>query len=675
MNEILITSTVLIAVILLVRMIFQGRVSQRLIYGVWLLVAVHLLIPVQLYKLDFSVLKAAQPLIQAISDKVEKPIAGMSREEAYSAVLQDYLVHDQTAFIPEVQEQLRQDAAIGIVPDEQTLAQLLNAYPQQELLRPEVQQQVEQQLSSRASMPTLGQITAVVWIVGLLLMAEWFILINLRFRRKLGKSRVPAEDLDCPIPVYISAEVASPCLVGTFKPAIYLTPESAAYPVILRHVLTHELTHWRHFDHVWSMVRCICLCIYWFHPLAWLAAYYSRRDCELACDEGSILRLGEEERITYGKSLLDVVSKAAAPVMLLHTATSMNETKRELKRRVKLIAKRRKISAIAVGAMAAICIIAAGCCCAAPAEVDAPQELSTNQAIVIHFPTEKCTYFHEELISRERYTYDQRAQLIKVEKFYAQEETPYELREYTYDVHGNLRSERKVSYEFDNDQTYYYDFTYGHDGTIVSLDAQHENPNIALSPEYYLAYDAAGRFIKASARDEAGNLVPVYELSYDADGRLLQIRDSRMGQDFVNVVAYTYDAQGRLESRQRTSIVHGVLHTQPADTWEYPAVNQVRYKEFTFTYEDGFLASILHKPYDSAIHQFSIDEFGNVTQDNSGASRCEYTYAAIEIVASDADLYRPYLGPFDLRSVLPQLITACIEDPLKDFLQSIDIYS
>ena len=136
----------------------------------------------------------------------------------------------------------------------------------------------------------------------------------------------------------------------------------------MRHVLTHELTHYAHKDHIWSVVRCVCLCVYWFDPLVWVAAWFSRRDCELACDEGALKRLGEGERIAYGRSLLDVVSHASTPANLMQTATSMNESKKQLRERVNFIVKKQKISIIAAVCMVIVCAIVAGCAAAGPAD-------------------------------------------------------------------------------------------------------------------------------------------------------------------------------------------------------------------------------------------------------------------------------------------------------------------
>ena len=71
-----------------------------------------------------------------------------------------------------------------------------------------------------------------------------------------------------------------------------------------RHVLAHELTHYRHGDHLWSLLRCVAVTLHWYNPLVWLAAALSRRDAELACDEGTLHRLGEEERTAYEISAL-----------------------------------------------------------------------------------------------------------------------------------------------------------------------------------------------------------------------------------------------------------------------------------------------------------------------------------------------------------------------------------
>ena len=54
MKEILITSSVLILLVLVLRLILRGKVRQKLLYAAWLLVALRLLVPIQFGQWSFS---------------------------------------------------------------------------------------------------------------------------------------------------------------------------------------------------------------------------------------------------------------------------------------------------------------------------------------------------------------------------------------------------------------------------------------------------------------------------------------------------------------------------------------------------------------------------------------------------------------------------------------------
>jgi len=324
MKEIVLTSGILILVIAAARLVFRGKVKQSLIYGMWLLVALRLLIPVQFGSFRFSFLTPAQPLTEAMTEIAQNPVSGPSRQEVYQNIEQLYIQQGQPVTSPAI--------------------------------RQAIQLQVEHTITA----PTIGQVLTVIWLLGAGLMAIWFIWINLRFQQKLRRGDRELLSVQAPVTVWVTGEVSSPCLVGLLRPAIYLTPASAQNPA-LDHVLAHELTHYRHKDHLWAFVRCLCLCLYWFHPLVWLAAFLSKRDCELACDEGALAKLGEDERIAYGKTLLEIVSQAGGHGHLLQTATTMNESKRQLKERVNYIVKQPKVWIAAAIAMVLICGVCFGC--------------------------------------------------------------------------------------------------------------------------------------------------------------------------------------------------------------------------------------------------------------------------------------------------------------------------
>src|SRR5262249_3210896 len=52
-----------------------------------------------------------------------------------------------------------------------------------------------------------------------------------------------------------------------------------------RVVICHELAHVARGDWVWQMLAELARGMYWFHPLAWLAASRLRQESERACDD------------------------------------------------------------------------------------------------------------------------------------------------------------------------------------------------------------------------------------------------------------------------------------------------------------------------------------------------------------------------------------------------------
>lgn len=360
MKEVLLTSSVLILAVIILRLVFRSKVSRRLIYSAWLLVALRLLIPIQFGQLDFSVLSQAEPVTEVITDIAQKPVSGPSREEVYNDTLHDYISQGQPVFIPEVQEQVESEIQQSGRPAVDVYDEVLESVKPETVILPEVNRQIETVVNETIS-PTIGQIALVVWIAGMTAMAGWFVGVNLSFRKNLRRSATALPDAECMPPVKVSAAIASPCVFGLLRPVIYLTPNCVEDPRVRRHVLTHELTHLRHGDHIWAWVRCICLCVYWFNPLVWVAASLSKRDCELACDEAALKILGEDERLAYGKTLVDMVSSVPAPGQLLETATAMHETKKQLKERVKCIVKQPKVFLTAAITLLLVLTIVTGC--------------------------------------------------------------------------------------------------------------------------------------------------------------------------------------------------------------------------------------------------------------------------------------------------------------------------
>ena len=295
MTEVLVSSTVLILALTALRWLLRGKIDPRLQYALWLLAALRLLLPVPLVSSPVSVMNAAADVPAAVQ-RLTAP-------------------EDRRAPQPAAEAAAAQPAAVA-----------------------EPQAQTKEKLPVRTILKT-------VWLAGAAILAGVMLAQNLAFLRKLRRVRQPLACAESPIPVWLVPGLPSPCLAGLFRPEIYLTPEAAADPATLGFVLRHELAHFRAKDQLWSLVRLVCQCVYWFDPFVWLAAALARRDCELACDARVLRGLDGESRAAYGRALLGLVTAKPGGGQLLSGATTMQLGKKSLTERITLIAKKPKMAA------------------------------------------------------------------------------------------------------------------------------------------------------------------------------------------------------------------------------------------------------------------------------------------------------------------------------------------
>jgi|LGOV01.1.fsa_nt_gb beta-lactamase regulating signal transducer with metallopeptidase domain len=143
-------------------------------------------------------------------------------------------------------------------------------------------------------------IGVIIWIIGILALLIYGISSYLKLKHHL-KSAILEKDN-----IYISSTILTPFVLGLIKPKIYL-------PVNLddaekKHILLHEQTHIKRFDHVIRFISYFVLAIHWFNPLVWVAFYLSGNDMEMACDEAVINQLGYEIKKNYSQSLLNLAT-------------------------------------------------------------------------------------------------------------------------------------------------------------------------------------------------------------------------------------------------------------------------------------------------------------------------------------------------------------------------------
>ena len=337
-----ITSIFLILTVLALRAAFGRRVSARLRYALWAVVLVRLLVPVQLFT---------------------SPLAGTRffSESRTEQTVTEWPITSSTHATPGPDDWLSLNSPNELLTD-------FPAAPQAP--EPPTVPIVAPAAPAAPDLTKLPVWLGWAWLGGSIALAVVLVASNLRFALHLRRSRIPMEGTDCPLPVYAAVGLPSPCLFGLARPAVYVTPETAADPAMLRHVIAHEYTHFRHGDHLWSFLRCAALAAHWWNPLVWLAVALSRRDGELACDEGALKRLGDGERLAYGNTLLTLVTAKPGPGDLLCFATTMAGEKRSLKERISRIAHAPKRWLWAAVAVVLVTALASACAFSSAKEPD-----------------------------------------------------------------------------------------------------------------------------------------------------------------------------------------------------------------------------------------------------------------------------------------------------------------
>ena len=233
-------------------------------------------------------------------------------------------------------------------------------------------------LSVNSETPSIaGNLLLGIWIVGIFAMIILVIKSSLRLRT-LKKSALPLQNPEVRrlyhlcleemgihrnIPVYSTAFLKSPIIVGLLKPCIYLpihlisdyTLSDKVCPLQsgvnygmpygcnesdMRYMLLHELQHYKHKDAVASYLMNLAGVVYWFNPLVWYALKEMRNDREVACDTSVLKMLEEDAYEDYGNTLINFAEKVSLTPFPF--AAGLGGNMEQMKRRIINIASYEK---------------------------------------------------------------------------------------------------------------------------------------------------------------------------------------------------------------------------------------------------------------------------------------------------------------------------------------------
>lgn len=180
---------------------------------------------------------------------------------------------------------------------------------------------------SRKTPSIIGLILCGIWLVGILAM----ILLVIKSVSRLNamkKSALPLQNkavrilyhnclremkIKRKIPVYSTAFLKSPVIVGLCNPRIYLPIHliSDFNAADMRYMLLHELQHYRHKDALAGFFMNFFGVLYWCNPCVWYALKEMRNEREVACDTSVLKLLDESDYEDYGNTLINIAEKVS----------------------------------------------------------------------------------------------------------------------------------------------------------------------------------------------------------------------------------------------------------------------------------------------------------------------------------------------------------------------------
>lgn len=206
---------------------------------------------------------------------------------------------------------------------------------------------------NRLDLTFLNVILVSTWIIGMFVLA----VLTMRSWLKLKKIKNTTSILEnkdililfeqCKQSLNISKHliigesplVRSPMTFGLFKTYIVLPHRFEEWLSIdeIKHILLHELNHYKYKDIATNYLIVIYQILYWFNPFVWYAFREMRLDREIACDIAVLNSLDKHSHAEYGNTIINFVDRQTQP-RYFNLTNQFNGSKEQIKRRIQRIA-------------------------------------------------------------------------------------------------------------------------------------------------------------------------------------------------------------------------------------------------------------------------------------------------------------------------------------------------
>ena len=358
-----VSGSILAGILLLMKPLLKDRLNKAFSYYIWLIVLLRMVLPVS----------ASVNLIDGIVQRAaEKP----------AEQTMDFAEWEQD----DITVNFEQDVAAPGVITQQTE-------------KPAVQEPVtivkapsQRELNLQRAWEWTKEHLYLIWAAGAVISFLWYAFGYARFAVKMNRESYQPHEEDMAVfrriagktrvKMLCNSTISTPLLMGVFFPRILIPAGEYCKngnTERLENLLKHELMHYRRKDLLYKWASVIVSAVHWFNPMMILIRREISAGCELSCDEAVIRNMTQEEKLSYGETLLSFVVRRNLPKGVV--ATTFGERKTNLKKRIKSIAAYRRKPLWVLGLSLILALVLTGCAVVTGVtNGDKPEEVKVESA-------------------------------------------------------------------------------------------------------------------------------------------------------------------------------------------------------------------------------------------------------------------------------------------------------
>jgi len=299
------SGTILALILLSIKPLIENRISKSIQYYIWIIVLLRLTIPFSL----------EENLMNKIFYNNDFPRLVSTNQKSYLSNDEDSLIIANAPITLDVKEKTEIKTYNHNIANENYFVSLINMF---------------------------NDYAFYIYLLGVIITIAINTASYHKFLRKLQvslKNVTVQENLllaslaeyNKKIRLFKSPLVNTPMLVGILNPKIII-PDINYNEKQLKHILSHELIHYKRFDIGLKWLTMLATSIHWFNPMMILIRKEINNICELSCDEAVIKNLNNDEKQEYGDTLIFTAAQYRHPSSRLQA--TMCAEKKALRKRL-----------------------------------------------------------------------------------------------------------------------------------------------------------------------------------------------------------------------------------------------------------------------------------------------------------------------------------------------------